>query len=124
MNLLEEKVYVLQRNIENIPEEILNGYVIYTTYFEQYAWGITGCNHSSAVFVQEDGKPFPYATAAYKAAKEAGIKPYSRRGRDTGYGEVGAKQYTRKAITVREFLKMKTYVPSYMPNEFRPLKAA
>lgn len=124
MNLLENSVFNLKKAIDEIPEEILNGYVIYTTYFKQYAWGVTGCNYGSSVYVQEDGKPFPYAAAAYKAAKEAGIKPYSKKGRDTGYGEIGAEEFTRTAMTVKDFLNMEVYHASYMPHEFKTMKAA
>ena len=125
MKLTDYNVFELEKMMRDglIPEDVLDSYVLYTTYFSQYALGVTGCNYNSGVYVSEDGTPFPYAAAAYKAAKDNGIKPYYKKGRDTAYGEVGCKDFKRTAITVREFLKMKTYVPAYRPDKFSTLKA-
>lgn len=103
--LFTEKFYELKRKINELPEDFLNTYVIHTKYFHQYAMGVTGANRVEKVLVSENGLGYPYAAAAYKDAKEHGIKPYSKKGVDEGYGEVGAKVYTREAITVREALE-------------------
>jgi hypothetical protein len=104
--LFKEYTYKLKNKIDELPEEFLNQYVIYTTYFQQYAAGICGVNRNTRLLISKDGNGYPYAAAAYKAAKDNGIKPYSRKGRVTPYGEIGAEEYTRKAITVREALKL------------------
>lgn len=104
-DLFTQKVYELRKKIDELPEDFLNSYVIHTKYFHQYAAGVTGANRVERILVSESGLGYTYAAAAYKDAKEHGIKPYSKKGVDEGYGEVGAEVYTREAITVREALE-------------------
>lgn len=104
-DLFTEKFFELKKKINELPEDFLNSYVIHTKYFHQYAMGVTGANRIEKVLISEKGLGYPYAAAAYKDAKDHGIKPYSKKGVDEGYGEVDAEEYTRKAITVREALE-------------------
>jgi hypothetical protein len=99
----------LKKNVNELPEEFLNQYVIYTTYFQQYAAGIGGTHKRERFLINKNGEGYPYAAAAYKAAKDNGIKAYTKNGRVTPYGEIGAEQFTRKAITVREALAIEGY---------------
>jgi hypothetical protein len=108
-DLFGKKLYELKREIDTLPEDFLNMYVIHTCYFHQYALGVTGAHRNECVYVSEEGLGYPYAAAAYKDAKDHGIKPYTKNGEKTPYGELGAKQYTRKAITVREALETGVY---------------
>ena len=89
---------------DNFTEEDLNSWCIVTHCISQYAHGITGVKHTTNIYIQPDGKGYPYAAAAYKAAKDAGIKPASRKGVPSPYGNIGAMQFTRRAITLRELI--------------------
>lgn len=104
-DLFAQKSWELKRKIDELPEDFLNAYVIHTTYFHQYALGVTGATRTERVLISEDGLGYSYAAAAYKDAKEHGIKPYTKNGEKTPYGELGAEVYRREAITVREALK-------------------
>lgn len=86
-------------------EELLNSRCIVTIYFHQYAEGITGANRDIKGYLKPDGTGWPYDAAAYKAAKDAGIKKYRKQGRPTPYGNIGAENYDRKVMTVREALE-------------------
>ena len=101
-NVFEKFICELKRNIEELSEEFLNQKCIVTTYFHQYASGICGVNRYVHAYLQEDGTGWPYDAAAYKAAKDAGMKPYRKKGKDEGYSEVGAKQFTRTVMSVRD----------------------
>lgn len=119
--LFGEKIYNLRKKIDELPDEFLNQYIIYMTYFNQYAPGITGATRNARFIISKDGTGFPYAAAAYKAVKDAGIKPYEKKGRETPYGNVGCEVLKRKAITVREALQMSSY--HMTPSTFTMLKA-
>lgn len=101
-NPFEEYIWKMKRNMEELSEEFLNQKCIVTTYFNQYAAGICGSRHYVHAYLNEDGTGWPYDAAAYKAAKDAGIKPYTKRGKNEGYGEVGLEQYKRTVMSVRD----------------------
>lgn len=101
-NPFERHVWLMRRTMEELSEEFLNQKCIVTTYFNQYAPGICGQTRYIHAYLKEDGTGWPYDAAAYKAAKDAGIKPYTKRGKSEGYGEVGAKVYTRTVMSVRD----------------------
>ncbi len=91
--------------LKDLSEEFLNQKCIVTTWFHQYAPGIGGTHKAVHIYLKTDGNGWPYDAAAYKAAKDAGIRPYEKRGRDEGYGEVGCKQYKRTAMSIRNALR-------------------
>lgn len=113
--LFGQSLVELRKYQDELPGEFLDAYVIYTTYFHQYAPGCTGAVRKFRLYVSEQGLGYPYAAAAHKDAKEHGLFPYTKKGRDTEYGELGAKQFTRTAITIREALELDTPVWELKP---------
>lgn len=113
--LFGQSLVELRKHKDELPEDFLDSYVIYTTYFHQYALGCTGVRRAFHLYVSEQGLGYPYVAAAYKDAKDHGILPYTKNGKDTIYGELGAKQFTRKAITVREALERKAFICDFEP---------
>lgn len=101
-NVFEKYIWEMKKNINELPEEFLNSRCIVTTYFNQYAAGICGTRKYVHAYLDKDGNGWPYDAAAYKAAKDAGIKPYYKKGKDEGYGEVGCEQFTRTVMSVRD----------------------
>lgn len=69
-------------------------YVIVTTYFHQYTWGITGQTSVKKIIKSFDSKE-----EATEYAKENGFKNKTIRGKNEGYGEVGLKVSTFKILT-------------------------
>ena len=70
----------------NIPD---NRYVLEVKYFHQYAEGVTGANHSRTIYTTPEG--FKTKTEAREFMKLIKLKPYSKKGRPTPYGNIGAE---------------------------------
>ena len=63
---------------------------------------ITGQTHTTSVYIKCDNEGYPYAAAAYKAAKDNGIKPVSHKGKPTPYGNIGQYELCRKAVQLKD----------------------
>lgn len=90
--------YNLSKNWNPDPES----WCILVHTINQYAEGITGIDESSFVYLQDDDSGYPYAAAAYKAAKDFGIKNKNTKGRRTPYGDIGHCTETRKAVQIKD----------------------
>lgn len=83
----------------------LNSWCIIVQTSHQYAAGITGLDIHTYVYIQDNGNGYPYAAAAYKAAKEYGIKNTHRKGKPAPYGNIGEYDEVRKAIQIKDIPK-------------------
>lgn len=83
-----------------LSDEVLDSWCIYTKCEHSYAEGIGGCETIARAYISNNHTGFPYASAAYKAAKDAAIRPYTKRGAKEGLGTF----FTREAMTIRELL--------------------
>lgn len=101
----------------------MSSYCIYVKYFNQYAEGITGANRNSWMLLDDDGNGWHYKKDAQAAAAASGIKAYRERGKDNGYGEVGAKSLEVKYMRVRDALEVNDYMAGYNPYKFEPISA-
>lgn len=118
-------MFELRKAVDQLPEEFLNSYCLYTTYFHIYSEGINGVNRNNHVYLLNKTMGWPYAAAAYKYAKDNGIKNKEEKGRPRTH--IGYRQYTRTVMTVREFLniefkKLGAYLMWSQPREFEILE--
>lgn len=79
--------------------------IIMVNYFNQYAEGVTGATMEISCYVGSDGAGFKTVKAAREAAKAAGLKNISRKGKPTPYGNIGAVRQTIKIMTIGEYLE-------------------
>lgn len=103
-DVFEKYTWEMKNDINEISEKLLSQKCIVTTYFHQYAAGVCGANRAVHAYLKADGTGWPYDAAAYKAAKDAGIKNRTRRGCNEGYGEVGFMEFKRTVMSVRDVI--------------------
>lgn len=85
-----------------------NKYIIYYTYWNQYAGGITGTHQSKHIYIPE----FDWSKGeAREFANANGFKNKTKKGRKTPYGEIGAE--------VREVFIIKGSEFEELDNKFR-----
>lgn len=80
----------------------MNGYVVVTEYFHQYAIGVNGANRTNKI-ITDNGQTFSLKRDAREYAKNEGLKSESKKGKpDEGYGSVGAKSFKVSFVKASE----------------------
>jgi hypothetical protein len=88
-----------------------NKYIIITTYFHQYAYGVNGANGSSSTYAPTGG--WNTRIEALEYAKQKGLKSYTRKGNLSLYGNLGEEHYSVKVIKKGDIKKHMSYVYNY-----------
>lgn len=101
MLIFQTPIYKLK---DTFTEEFLDSWCMVVQRTAQYALGVTGINYTENVYIQENGEGYPYAAAAYKAAKDAGIKNKAIKGEPSPYGNIGQVNVVRQAMTIRDYI--------------------
>ena len=89
-----------------------NNWVIIVEKSHQYALGVTGVSRHTVLYIDETLSGYPYAAAAYKDAKDSGIKNNQIKGNPTPYGNLGEKITLRRAEKLSDYLKTNRF-PDY-----------
>lgn len=84
-----------------------NKFIVLTNYFNQYTWGITGSSSVSEIYSPKDG--WDTRLEAQEFIKQEGLKKYTIKGKDEGYGEVGREVFEVYAIKKKDVEKKKFY---------------
>lgn len=92
------------RDLKKIDD---NKFIVLTNYFNQYTWGITGSSSTSAIYFPKDG--WDSRHEAQEFIKQEGLKKYTKKGIDEGYGEVGREVFEVHAIKKKDIEKKKFY---------------
>lgn len=80
----------------------LDSWCILVTTSHQFAPGVTGLEYNEYIYIDDNEQGYPYAAAAYKAAKESGIKNKHTKGKSSIYGNIGEKTITRTAVQIKD----------------------
>ena len=100
--------YDLKKLVEENPKShILKGYVIVSTYWSQYAEGITGVNRGASAYLDVNGDPFYSKSEAIEATVKNNLKSYTRQPRDKkDYWKVGMEVTKVKSMRIIDLYKL------------------
>lgn len=84
-----------------------NKFIVLTNYFNQHTWGITGYSATSEIYFPKDG--WDTRREAQEFIKQKGLKEYTKKGKNEGYGEVGREVFEVHAIKKKDIEKKKFY---------------
>lgn len=97
--------YVKIKNLLSSNSPILKQYAAVRKYFKQYAAGVTGANRDAKFLVKETGECWKNKAEVKAAVSKNNINAYSKKGKKTDYGEIGAEQVVIDIDTVENLLK-------------------